>query len=432
MAKLETRLSKVRDLAIEWLLIAPLAAVFVVAFFVYKATAPVYDWYRVRRKAGVLDLIETNQVPDATLDVDVAARSSLAASVIGEQDGSVVADEGSCAFGYTEFAHTAFLPGSEDDEWTAFYLAREPGRPALDRDPPFERSDRDIWDGYGLNDPALHRRYREEVRLGRVLTKTEHCLYCGTGLIMGKTAELRMYNRSHVWQYRTAECPRCGWWCVTYKFEERLFAWDADEYFHAYAVMRRFDPLALSTPLSLARDYLNRNPHKLARFDPYRFEDLMADCLEDYFGDGEIVKLGGRRDRGIDIKAVRAGGKTVLIQVKRRSDFAKREGVKAIRDLHGVMLREGVPRGMVVTTAHDFTAEAKAEVAQAGRHLRHYSMDLLPLADVLSLLGRAEAPRRFPWEAHGIQLDRAEPEWEGSEDDWVERAVLPHGVEHLY
>lgn len=427
---MKTGLLKARDLAVTWLFVAPLVAVVAVAFFAYKAAAPIYDRYRVLRRAGVLEPVEADQVADGVPDPSAASRSSLVTNALGAE-GKGAEGEG-YAFGYTEVAHTAFIPDSEDEEGVAFYLARQPEPPDLDYDPPLERSDKDIWDRYGLGDPTSLQRYREEVRLGRVLARTKRCLYCGAALIRGRTAELRMSVRAHVWQYRTAECPSCGWWCVTYKFEERLFAWDADEYVHAYAVMRRFDPLALSTPLSLARDYLSRNPHKLARFDPYRFEELMADCLGDYFGDGEVIKLGGRKDRGIDIKAVRAGGKTVLIQVKRRSDFSKREGVKAIRDLHGVMLREGVPRGMVVTTAHDFTAEAKAEVAQTRRHLRHYSMDLLPLADVVSLLGGAEARRQFPWEAHGIRLDQSEPGWNGAADDWVERAVLPQGVEHLY
>lgn len=420
------------DLAVTCLVVAPLVAVFGAVFLAYKTIAPIYDRYRVRRMAGVLDLTEAGLSVDGEADLALASRSSFASSVVASHDELSVVKREDHVFGYAEMAHTAFIPDPEDEEWFAFHLARSPRPPDLDYDPPFDRSDKGIWERFGLDDPELKDRYREEVRLGRLLGRADHCLYCGSRLSKGKTAELRMPMRSRVWQYLTAVCPACGWWCVTYKFEERLFAWDADEYYHAYAVMRRFDPLALSTPLSLAREYLSRNPHKLARFDPYRFEDLMADCLEDYFGDGEIVKLGGRKDRGIDIKAVRAGGKTVLVQVKRRSDFAKREGVKAIRDLHGVMLREGVPRGMVVTTAHDFTSEAKAEVAQARRHLRHYSMDLLPLADVVSLLGPAEASREPPWEAHGIHLDQAEPGWSADEDHWVERAVLPREVEHLF
>jgi hypothetical protein len=47
-------------------------------------------------------------------------------------------------------------------------------------------------------------------------------------------------------------------------------------------------------------------------------------------GDCEVVHLGGRKDGGIDIKAVRGDGRTTLIQVKRRSDFGRREGVQVI------------------------------------------------------------------------------------------------------
>lgn len=409
--------------------------IFFAAFFTYRAIAPVHDWYRRRRRAGVLFLVEPGPAEGCTPDIGAASRSPLASGPAEAAAGSPALGDDGYAFGYTEVDHAVFRDYADDDEAAAYWLARLPERPSFCDDEPgaFESNP---WKDFELDDPANYRRYREGVSLGRLLTKTEHCLYCGATLLRRKTDDLKMHDRSLAWRYHTAECLRCGWWCVTYRLAETALMGllrDSESYFHAYAVMRRFDPLALDTPLSVARDYLSRNPHKLARFDPYRFEDLVTDCLRDHFGDGEVIKLGGRKDRGIDIKAMRAGGKTVLVQVKRRSDFAKREGVRTIRHLHGVMLREGVPSGMVVTTAHDFTADAKADVAQAESRLRHYSMDLLPLADLLDLLGRARTPQRSPWEGHGIHVNRAEPDWQQrSKHRWIERAVLPQEIEHVF
>ena len=157
----------------------------------------------------------------------------------------------------------------------------------------------------------------------------------------------------------------------------------------------------------------------------------MAECLIDVFGDGEIIKLGGRKDGGVDIKAVRSDGETTLVQVKRRADFSKKEGVITVRELHGVMLRERIPRGMIISTAHDSSPAARDEVAQTRRALRHYSMELLPLADVVSLLGGPAAPTERPWEQSGIRLDQNAPGWPGCET-WIDRSALPDGLSGLY
>ncbi|HEX7278105.1 MAG TPA: restriction endonuclease [Solirubrobacterales bacterium] len=373
-------------------------------FVLYRIIAFAYDRGREKKHAGVLRLLEA----DST-----------------ERWEERTAREADCVLGYAEFAHTGFHPDYEDDQGAALRLAGK-GKPA-----DMDEWDRDVWRMFNLDDPATRRRYQEQVPLGRVLQRTRHCIYCSTPLVRGETADLRLVERDFVWQYQTKECPFCGWWCVTYKLEQRLFAWDEEDYFHAYAVMRRFDPLALDTPLSLARDFLSRNPHKLARFDPFRFESLMADCLRDYFGDGEIRKIGGRNDRGIDIKVIFAGGQTLLVQVKRHSDFLRREGVDVVRALHGVMLREGVPRGMVISTAHDYTQEARAEVEQTSQNLQGYSMDLLAYDDVVSLLGEPSQPRRSPWEAQGIRIDQPPSDWQGGED-WIDRSVLPAPIQYLY
>lgn len=373
-------------------------------YFFYRAAVFFYDQGRVWKNAGVLRVVET----------DGAER--VAEEIVVEAD---------YVLGYAEHAHTGFHPDFDETQGAAFRLARE-GEPQSS-----DFFDSDVWRAFNLDDPAIRNRYLQQVPLGRILNRARHCIYCSTPLVRGQTDDLRLKDRGYVWCYETKECSLCGWWCVTYKLEERFFSWDNQDYFHAYAVMRRFDPLALDTPLSLARDFLAKNPHKLARFDPFRFEDLMTDCLRDYFGDGEAFKIGGRNDRGIDIKVVRAGGQTTLVQVKRHSDFSKPEGVEVVRDLHGVMLREGIPCGMVITTAHKYTREAQAEVSQASRSLQGYSMELLSYTDVVSLLGEPSVPRRSQWEGQGIRIDRPPAGWKGGED-WIDRAVLPASVRHLY
>lgn len=380
------------------------AIVGIALYLSYRGIAFTYDRGRERRRAGVL---------------------WVAAEDDGRSEPPEPGGELDFVLGYMEHAHTGFHPDFEETQGAAFRLVRE-GGPDPDYYP-----DVDAWRKYDLDDPAMRARFLQQVPLGRVLSRTRHCIYCGTLLRRGQTDDLRLRDRGFVWRYETKECTSCGWWCVSYRLEERFFAWDELDYFHAYAVMRRFDPLALDTPLSLARGYLARNPHKLARFDPFHFEALMVDCLRDYFGDGEVHRIGGHNDRGIDIKVVEAGEQTLLVQVKRRGDFSRREGVEAVRSLHGVMLREGVPRGMLITTARAYTREAKREVKDAQESVQGYSMELMSYRDVVDLLGEPPAVGRSPWRAQGIRLDQPPEGWRGGEQ-WIDRSVLPPTVRQLY
>lgn len=105
-------------------------------------------------------------------------------------------------------------------------------------------------------------------------------------------------------------------------------------------------------------------------YDPYRCEELLADCLRDVYGACEILKLGGRKDEGVDIKAVGSDGQT-------------------------------------------------------------NSMELFTLADVVELLGEPITPSPVPWERCGIRLNVTEPEWD-VEEDWIERTALPPGLSGSY
>lgn len=331
-------------------------------------------------------------------------------------------DSSAQPFGYADVAFTvADYPTSMmgDSEYDAISLATS--------DDPIAAKESSLWATYRLDDPERYHFFRNYIPWGDVLTGAAYrkngCVYCGQAMAYTNTGHERIEDTSWLYSYRKAICGNCGWWVVTCLEESLGIYGVAEEATHAYAVLKQFDPTALHTPLNLARDYLARNHHQLTRYDPYRFEELMADCLRDYFGDAEIVKLGGRHDGGIDIKAVRTNGQTVLIQTKCHADFAKKESVRAVRELHGVMLSEGVPHGMIITTARDFSQAARAESEKASRRLKGYSMELISLEGVVDLLGAPRGHSREPWKELGIQTE-GRATWEGTED-WVERSALP-------
>lgn len=130
--------------------------------------------------------------------------------------------------------------------------------------------------------------------------------------------------------------------------------------------------------MSLAREYLARNPHKLARREA-----------------------------------------PILVQVKRRADLSSAESVETVRSLHGVMLREGTPRGMVVTTAQKFSPAALRETEALSAQLRHYEMQLRAFADVTELLQLPSGRIGKPWDELGVELGTFWP----CESPWVDKTV---------
>ena len=121
-----------------------------------------------------------------------------------------------------------------------------------------------------------------------------------------------------------------------------------------------------STLLSLADSVLDdkpllNGPRHMAHVDPRAFEKLMQDCLRSAYGPCEVTHLGCTGDGGVDLKLTRNDLGTFLVQVKRRTHLGRNEGVSVVRELNGVLFREGRAKGMVITTAKDFTKAAREE-----------------------------------------------------------------------
>ncbi|WP_164058582.1 restriction endonuclease, partial [Serratia marcescens] len=64
-------------------------------------------------------------------------------------------------------------------------------------------------------------------------------------------------------------------------------------------------------------------------------------CLKHHYPKADIRLVGGRRDLGIDIFAIAENDEPTIIQVKRRSRLLATEGVSTVRELNGVLFREG-------------------------------------------------------------------------------------------
>lgn len=190
-------------------------------------------------------------------------------------------------------------------------------------------------------------------------------------------------------------CPHCGWW----KLVDYVWAFIVESSKYLIGQARSYDVAALDPPIDLLRKFLARHPNNLAHVNPTSFEKLMQECLQSEYPGSEVVHLGQSHDGGIDLKLVTSQQDVFLVQVKRRADLTRREGVGVVRALNGVLFREGKTRGIVITTARDFTHEARAETKIKTPTRAGVVIKLLAFDDVVRMLGLPAAKDSVykPW-----------------------------------
>lgn len=222
------------------------------------------------------------------------------------------------------------------------------------------------------------------------------CAMCSNRLRFCRYRSAVQYDDSR-W-VRVYFCGECGFWhsrehwdCVT-----------TNVLLHTYnvGVVKSYSIDDKDVPLHALRSFLKRHPDNVAHTHPTAFEKLMADCLRDEYAPCEVVHIGSVGDRGIDIKLVTSDKEVFLIQVKRRTDISAKESVQAVRELNGVLFREGVPRGMVITTARAFTRAAQTEMQIKTFTRERYVMELRPFSDVVRMLNIRTMHSYQPWLDH--------------------------------
>jgi hypothetical protein len=190
----------------------------------------------------------------------------------------------------------------------------------------------------------------------------------------------------------------CGFWlsrehwdCVT-----------TGEFLHIYnvGIVKSYNVSDKEAPLDALRKFLKRHPDNIAHTHPTAFEKLMSDCLRDEYAPCEVVHMGSVGDRGIDMKLITNAKEVFLIQVKRRADISDKESVQAVRELNGVLFREGVSRGMVITTARGFTEPVHAETHVKTVTKERYVMQLRSFSDVVRMLNVRQMHPYQPWLDH--------------------------------
>jgi hypothetical protein len=223
----------------------------------------------------------------------------------------------------------------------------------------------------------------------------DSCRYCGSQLLRNSLLSECHYSRD------VARCPECGWWRLkecTVGGQDNVYI----ELVHGEAKHYSID--ALEVPILDLRSYLKRHPIDMGLINPVVFEHLIRDCLRSAFAPCEVLHIGGTGDGGVDLKLIISETETYLVQVKRRTDIHGREGVDVVRQLNGVLFREGRAKGIVVTSASGFTKAARMEAAVRTQTAEPYEIKLVSFPDIVSML---KLPSMTPYEPWVPYLDKA-------------------------
>lgn len=214
-----------------------------------------------------------------------------------------------------------------------------------------------------------------------------NCPFCGAGTFpVGAGDEEAVLSH----------CNQCGYWRIVDLSRAGGYHQmrDVDA---VVATAKHYELSAIDAPIADLRRFLRLHPRYMGDIDPKAFELLIRDCLRSVYPECEVVHLGGTGDGGVDLKIVRSQADHVLVQVKRRRDIESHEGIEVVRSLNGVLFREGVARGMVVTSAQSFTRGALDEAREAKSANSGYEMHLRGFPDIVQWLNLPMPEPYEPW-----------------------------------
>ncbi len=190
-------------------------------------------------------------------------------------------------------------------------------------------------------------------------------------------------------------CRNCGWWLL------RLIhgadypdGSDRNCKIHE-GIIQDFEVSASFLPVFQLRKQLVERGASLCDMNPTALEALIGAVLRDHF-QCEVEHVGGPGDNGVDLLLVLRGNqKPCFVQVKRRCNPQKAEPVSVIREFVGTMIVGGVNRGIVVSTAYNFSKSAKMTAEQA-RQRCGIEVSLYNQSKIRELLSLTEPPDK-PW-----------------------------------
>jgi len=204
------------------------------------------------------------------------------------------------------------------------------------------------------------------------------------------------YAQTDVPEFRISnamKCSQCGWWayCFT-KRKEYPEQFTRDELYEG--ILYSFDTKHTERPINILRQQIHKKQIDLRSISPKELEILVGAVFRDFYH-APVRHIGGPGDGGIDI-LVTVEDSPIAIQVKRREKAKPNESVCVIRDLIGSVILAQLPRGIVVSTAEDFTKPAKKAVTSPGLTRVGVDIDLYNYKKLSEMI-YSMAPGKKPW-----------------------------------
>jgi HJR/Mrr/RecB family endonuclease len=116
--------------------------------------------------------------------------------------------------------------------------------------------------------------------------------------------------------------------------------------------------------------------------------------FRDYLG-YSVKHVGGPGDQGVDL-LLSESESPIAIQVKRRMHAKPAELVRVVRDLIGSMILGGILRGIVVSTAENFSKPAKDAVQSVSLERNKLELELVGYNELIDRVRVVSIPER-PW-----------------------------------
>ena len=216
--------------------------------------------------------------------------------------------------------------------------------------------------GYTIHDDSdgFDEAFDEEIRWNP-LQDRKKCAYCSTKLLKVEKGFFRLSSHR---EYCLWYCRNCRFWQARL-YSDRFMRHTPPDHQAYISKLREFNtnlPEGCNTELAL---YIRSHPNFLYSCDPTHFEKIVADVFRANYTNAEVRHVGQPQDGGVDVLLIDAEKEQWLIQVKRRGSPNSTEGVSTIRDMLGAMVVEGVGRGVVVSTANQFSRDAIQAAARA-------------------------------------------------------------------
>jgi hypothetical protein len=229
---------------------------------------------------------------------------------------------------------------------------------------------------------------REQYIRSRVRTKS--CPVCDTPLsLQGADLEGKDETGTQTW-YRV--CDDCGFWRFHLRDNVYLPYYDVPH-------VKRFN-YELETPsITYLSHEIQKHREQVFSMNPTKFERYVGSVLADFL-DCEVRHIGQSGDDGVDLIAL-ISDNPLMIQVKRRENPDKTEGIDVVKLLFASAFARGADSGMVVTSAKKFSRRAEDWIESSRLKDVGFNLELVDINGLMSMIDAVlEKDSPPPWLVH--------------------------------